>query len=881
MANTKRRAQRELRNYVNNYTQNKWGEGNLGQRHKDKPLPKLVPIDINNGIQNNGEGHHEDNLLDENGFGSEQIQMDNHPPQDSWVSRCEKSSTSSIEAILRHKKLQHELERSERLQIPLEMLAKEEDEQEDTTPAVFRLIKRMIKNMITLDGIDEVAGLASLILPGVAGPAAATAILGIAAPLVWLGVIGMTREYKSACQQLQELLEQKLDTKEKLTLLAGFSDQWRGAINKRLGLNIKPQNKPSLGKNASLDEVAIAMSEYEQLQSKELVLALSKRYGWTGVVGMAAMFTGILTGVGKNFMDIMLKMPNMSFASAADVSNFFLALNILQYATGGFFLGGQAAMCIYAGNRVRQGAIKIKMHRKEIAHVESASDALEPETIHHLTSLLEKDIYYVKSHHVKYGVSTIVGQVFMGAGTALSMTGVASWVGLIFVGIGAPITLFSAIYRIVMEKKHENFHGGDDVENIANAFSELFDPIKLIGTDVNNENRYKEALDKLEKPFHEVVNQLVMVKILSILHHAMNDRLYRRKSPQEKYDKIMRLFKNANLKRSGLESPIATEVIEAFSAKNEDNIKAFLGLDRHEANERLKDCTIECLSNKRVTQDAIFDKLSSSPNEKIEHKDHKAYFDELGIKIDWEKNSRDLSREIIDQSKTLLKASRTLLKNMIVNVISIKKVAEELAVDCKDKSFGTLEEEQLPPVLPNAPPQNQGGNIANDNIPNGFGMPSSIDIEGFKQRIEQVGARKANGEHIHPQEFVQQQQEVNSLRQQQNLRDFTLKEKYTHLDKTIYIWNDPRKGYCNDPNCDIIYTVDNISGKIDVSYGNQAKALILVSPHIETRKGARMFEITKGNCWSYGDHSNDQYNYPQLSRHYRGMERGSNIALRG
>jgi len=331
---------------------------------------------------------------------------------------------------------------------------------DETEEESQNLIIKLGKRLKSLDGIDEIAQALGQILPGLAGPLATASVLTLATPFVYLGLLGMKEEYQEACEEYNEILESRQTSDAKLLAMTANADKWRKHLTKKLNLGIldkSPDTNEVLGtlelNKGGLDKFAYRLVESEILRNKEFVAALSRKYGWTGIVGMGGMFVGMLPATASAGIGIF---KELGTASEAAIN----AAGILTTISGSAFLGGQMAMSVYAANKAREGkAIEKLLNSNKAQFTKNATGRIKAKTQLAVLEIIDKNLHFNKKCNIQYGGATVLGQAFMAAGTIATLTGAGAVVGIPLVAVGAPITIGAAIGRIVYNQKEKNFKG--------------------------------------------------------------------------------------------------------------------------------------------------------------------------------------------------------------------------------------------------------------------------------------------------------------------------------------------------------------------------------------------------------------------------------------
>lgn len=416
------------------------------------------------------------------------------------------------------------------------------------TAPLLKSIQKFGRKIKSLDGIDEIATILAQILPGLAGPSTAFAVLGVAIPFVYLGACGMQDEYEEACEEYDEIFASNQDTRTKLLKMQLRSEYWRQVLVDKLGLEVGVVSFSP--KESNLEAFATELQHFEESRNKLFITAFDQKYGWLGTVGMGGMLAGLFPGSAAAGIGIADKLGTASPAA-------MVAAEGLVVASGATFLGGQAAMFGYAGARMQRGKATEKQLQANRRRVEGNADLVE---------VIDKDIAFNQKHSINYGRNTMIGQGFMMTGTSLALSGVGSLASLPFLAVGAPMTIVPAVSRIVQEGKEEKFHGDSELPyaegRIAKAATEIVNAAYA---------------DTLKTEFDSSSNQLAHIKLYSLLHHLTNDRKYKHCLPEEKLaclDKITKDGRLSTLRSTGLQGKIL-ERVQQIAQDNRETIRGF------------------------------------------------------------------------------------------------------------------------------------------------------------------------------------------------------------------------------------------------------------------------------------------------------------------
>lgn len=481
-------------------------------------------------------------------------------------------------------------------------LADHTDEDENSN-----LLVKFGKQLKSLDGIDEVAQALGQILPGLAGPLATAATLTLATPFVWLGLLGMKEEYEEACKEYNEILRSRKEADAKLLAMADNGDKWRKFLSRKLHLGIDDNSAAphgALGALAldaqGLDQFAHQVVECEVLRNKEFVAALSRKYGWTGVVGMGGMFVGMLPATASAGIQIFNKAGITSQAALG-------ASSILTTVSSSAFLVGQIAMSVYAANKVREGQAKEKVlcsNKKQF--IKHAVPQIKPTTANAVLEDTQSELELNRKCNIQYGYGTVLGQMFMSAGTVVSLSGLGTLVGILLVAIGAPITVFAAIWRIFFSHKEENFSGAESDYAKKRIEKTQLLPMLL------QEKPGKNVMQNLETEFEFCSKQLASMKLYSLMRHLVNDKKYSNYTSEQKFARLEKIVNKDRLSTT-LRGDVLNTVREIFVSQRE-SIRNFMGLETLQANKVLLANVVNCAEAEEGTVPAFNINCDQSTN---------------------------------------------------------------------------------------------------------------------------------------------------------------------------------------------------------------------------------------------------------------------------
>ena len=552
------------------------------------------------------------------------------------------------------------------------------DEDVDRQPSALQGLSNRIKSV---DGFDEAATLLGQLLPDLAGSLAAGSILTLATPLVWLGVTGMKQEYKEARLEFIHIAQSRESIEARLKAIAASSQKWQKVLNDKYGFQYK-EDLAKDPKTFSKEELAATLVEHQAIRNAAFVNSLGARYGWTGMAGMGGMMSGMIMGLSSAVAEVTLDMGVGGAALDATAG-------ALEVSAGSFFMPAQILMSGYALNRKRQGkrALKI-LDQASHTFAGDKGNGLSPATSEHVLSLITKQKKFIKKHSVKYGNRTAVGQSFMLAGTALGLSGMGLLITAPAYLIGAPLTIGTAISRIVNSEKEKRFKGSQN--NFVNTKLEFLDPLSLLTI---CESNFICANKALEKEFGETRKRLTMAKVLSLLNHVVNDSGMIKKSPEAKLKKLQKRLQEDlyQLKGSELEREVIAEVRNYF-IDHERELKSLVKSKARRVNRKLLKSMLLVLdgdfpaAHKVLFSHAHTDLTAKDLQtlESLGYKSESTDKSDMKSKKDKKKEKKSVSSlkkltaQAIKIGKLSLKAIRFGLANSMVGLSQIKQTVEEI-----------------------------------------------------------------------------------------------------------------------------------------------------------------------------------------------------------
>lgn len=590
---------------------------------------------------------------------------------------------------------------------------------------VMRLLRSGIHYLRNSDGFDEFSQTVSQVFPGIGQPIATFCTLGIFTPFVWLGVMGMYSEYKEAEEEYDRILNNKQTTEEKLRDLCASSDKWRAVLLKKHGLEIpKKANSYDLAsaKTSDINKIAHHIVELETLNNKEAIACMGKYLGWTGLLGMTGMFTGMLAAMTAAGIEIAVHAQKIDPALALiPTAALELAGTTASTVAGSIFLGSQVVTIGYYSNRLYQGGKTLEaLENSEETFAIYAKGVKGEENVREMLQMQQ----HFTNKQCECSKILIGSQAGMALGTFLSTFvpgGVVA--GAPIAAIAAIPVIIATVGRIIAQKEQEKFQG------IVTKFAQKdLESYKLEPLFLKHEKKHgvdckRQMLDDLGSKLGHTTDRLAVMKELSLLHHVINaryhkpsntfssvsDRFYaawdavrgKRKDPNARMARLDRtLLGNTEWFRlnkkyaanqehtihgSGLEKTVGLKVRDLHK-KYRGDIDGLLHLSRNEANKRIIHCALRCLDKRTSPLDALNTPAPKKWDTKklvplLEQLD----LEEKGIykriaqgqqltKYDNEK----LARVILNKGKATFKAIRFNVGDTIIHTTAIMKCADEL-----------------------------------------------------------------------------------------------------------------------------------------------------------------------------------------------------------
>ncbi len=550
-----------------------------------------------------------------------------------------------------------------------------------------------------VDGIDETANLVGQIFPGLAAPIATATILAVATPLVFLGIIGMKHEYEQAKEELKDILAAQISAQEKLQQLSQLSNSRRRFLNERLGLEIAqseaaPVMAFTVNTTAADNKFLNKIYAAQMTANRRMILEISKKYGWSGVLGMSGMFAGMIPALTSAVLEIVEETASKGSSLATSME---AAAHIAHQVAGSFFLVGQVAMAAYAVSRGVAGVKGRKILEDSKASFESfaAQFSEDDEVIKAANSVLQifkKKQYFLDKTSIEYAKLTVTGQVFMGAGTICGLSGAGLAATVPLFAIGAPLTIYPAVKRIVAQKQNENFSGATakncefvKIFSTRNSIAKMVEGRALLAWQQGDgedklQKYYKEIFVESAKKLNVVNEKLAELKIISLVLHLVNDKKYQGKTPERKLEILKQKLKideeSNSLKSSSLEEGVVALAKEKFREK-EGDILEILQKERVEASKILIKESLQRASN-------LNNLGGPARQEDLEIARQKELIRLLGIKNTDKLESVSIvavnkfSRLVVNRAKASAKVARDNLADNMVTIPCLFKMREAL-----------------------------------------------------------------------------------------------------------------------------------------------------------------------------------------------------------
>lgn len=731
----------------------------------------------------------------------------------------------------------------------------------------------------SLDGIDESAQALDAILPGLAGPLAAACVLSLATPFVYWGCGGQKEEYDEACKEYDEILQNKQETHEKLRALVTCSDKWRGFVAKKLKLEFSPSTAAA-SPGSGINDFAKAVADLEALKNKEFVAVLGKKYGWTGVLGMAGMFVGMLPSVAESSIDA------ASLITGTTNATLTVASSGLAIASGAAFGVGQIAMLAYAGNKARQGkAIDKTLHESRELFRKHSYQPIDFETREAILGILDKDIDFNKKTRIQYGVATVVGQKAMLAATILNLVpGPGTALSIPFVAVGAPVTIGAAIWRIVYERKEGKFRGEGENDFSRNRVERTALPVlfkrSLSATD--NTSMMKE----LEKEFTTCSHQLAHIKLFSLLHGLISHSATGKyKYKDGKFAYLEKILENNDI-NTGLNSDVVDQVKTIFHSNN-NVIRDILSCPRPEADKMLL-ANILKYTDSPEDNSALIANVTAADN-KIDCADLPALLKSLDIEQVFSDSRIDddytkLNKHLLPRLKNSLKFIRHDIADKFVQVSHIEEVKTEIANERRKEDIAPLSPYQVrAPLVKPRPKLSYIESISShiksrpthkDGYTQLYHSPTHATQTGrIREQPSTIFSEVTNAMHkdcyteLKESLIPTQQLTFERIREQQEKLDrfrtdstkfIQVKKSNDDKGNTIIVWDDPSMMHRGKTDYQITYVINDCTKKISVKYGANASAIVASDSNIENTIGVRLLEITQGKHAVLGDIRNQR-----------------------
>lgn len=612
---------------------------------------------------------------------------------------------------------------------PIEAVQDNHDHHQHEDEESFRQkLNDLADELKAVDGIDETANLVGQIFPGLAAPIATATILAIATPFVFLGIIGMKHEYEQAKEELKEILASQKTAKEKLQELSNLSNSRRQLLNERLQLDLEATQPRAASTGIANDnEFLQQIYQAEMIANRGMILAISKQYGWSGILGMSGMFAGMIPATISAGFEIAKETANEGSALATTME---ACAHIAHQVAGSLFLVGQVAMSIYAAGRGVAGAKGRKILENSQTSFEDfllqfQGDEEVARAGAAVLQIFKKKQYFLDKTSIEYAKLTVAGQIFMGAGTICGLSGAGLTASIPLFAIGAPLTIYPAIKRIVAQKKNENFSGvsAQNCQFIANftkqnSIAKMLEARSLEAWQENTENtgedklirNYRQVFTETAKKLNVVNENLAELKVISLVLHLVNDKKYQSKNPQRKLEILKEKLKinkeNNSLKSSNLEEGVVALAKEHFRQK-EAYILAILQKTRPEASKKLITESLQRVAN-LSNLDGV-----ALPQDLQDAAKQKELIISLGIE-DVDKLESDsiatinkFSRKVVNCAKAAAKVARDNLADNMVTIPTLCSMRNQLLEFERELEQQTQASASEPSTLP----QVRGGSV--------------------------------------------------------------------------------------------------------------------------------------------------------------------------
>lgn len=356
------------------------------------------------------------------------------------------------------------------------------------------------------DGWDELGSGIGQTLPGIGQHLATSVILGVLAPFVYLGVVGMKEEMDECAASLKEIIEKQQDSRFRVAELLGLSCKMAGVPESgQVQMLLKV-----LAKRDDLSQEAFENCVYELV--KQIQVAIDKQaaqvaYEATpyGLAAMSGMFGGMLAGTTAATMEV------ADAATSGSVAALGTLADVFGVVTAGLFIPSQLAMIVYGGKKAKEGQLVCHSLKKQRdALIYSKSQQRNGAAV--FDAALRNNRRLRQYHHqgkVVYGRGIQISEAGMIVG------GVMSLLGLGIAGIATLIpaalsTIGFAAYRIFQEHRLRKFTGNTDAGMLDDPASADFAKPK--------------AIERLEKKYLQVTQDLAHAKIQSVLLRGLSRR---------------------------------------------------------------------------------------------------------------------------------------------------------------------------------------------------------------------------------------------------------------------------------------------------------------------------------------------------------------------
>lgn len=292
------------------------------------------------------------------------------------------------------------------------------------------------KYMRGIDGVDDSTVVAGQILPALG---AAALQMGVMVGAVPFGVAGTVGSYDDAKERFKTGYP---ESKRRVEQQGDYARALMAREHQQSGQFDTPG-------------IRHAWRRYDTFEAERRIELVERNISPAAAAGMGCMTGGMLASAGAGGAGV----AEAAAAGAGTAASAAMAGAVLSTISTAVFLPGQIAMAGYGVGKVVAGVKRERQFREVKTDLNSLTGHVAADVLQSTQQGNSRMRRYNAQHSIGCGAGMAAGQVLMAAGSIGSLSGIGAPVALALSASGAPLTLGSAIGKIVIEKKQARFVG--------------------------------------------------------------------------------------------------------------------------------------------------------------------------------------------------------------------------------------------------------------------------------------------------------------------------------------------------------------------------------------------------------------------------------------